>query len=137
MNWGDANYMRVGEPHPVKGGGYIARALPVWKWRRTQGIASFVLDLIQLRKTLIFCYTCEYKMPRRWESRYNYAFVKDFHGDGSACDYCRTQTTINMYCAVDGAYHQEMGKANRSIEETRARERQLYERDKRYFLGIG
>ena len=127
--------MRIGEPHPVKGGGVISRALPLWKWRRPDGLASMVVDLIALRKTLILCHSCEGKMPRRWESRYNYAFVKGFHAEGSACDYCRTQTSANMYCATDGAYHQEMEKARRSVEETHKRERALAERD-RLFVGI-
>jgi hypothetical protein len=128
--------MRINEPVRVKGGGFIARALPLWQWRRTQGIATLVADLIQLRKTLILCHACEHKMPRHWESRYNYAFVKGFHAEGSACDYCRTQTTVNMYCAVDGAYHQEMEQARRSVAETQARERLAYMRNKKYFLGV-
>lgn len=128
--------MRIGEPHQVKGGGVIARALPLFRWRRSDGLASMVRDLIALRKTLILCHSCEGKMPRRWESRYNYAFVKGFHTEGSACDYCRVQTSANMYCASDGAYHQAMEKANKSVEETRARERAAYEKDRRFFLGV-
>ncbi len=128
--------MRINEPHAVKGGGVIARALPFLKWRRPDGLASMVHDLIALRKTLILCHSCEHKMPRRWESRYNYAFVKGFHADGAACDYCRMQTTANMYCAVDGPYHQEMAQARQSVAETRARERALYEKDRRFFLGV-
>ena len=128
--------MRIGEAYPVKGGGVISRALPFWKWRRPDGLASMVRDLIALRKTLILCYSCESKMPRRWESRYNYNFVKGFHAEGSACDYCRAQTPANMYCAVDGAYYGEMEKAQKSVEETKARDRQLYERDKKYLVGI-
>ena len=128
--------MRINELHPVKGGGVIARALPFFKWRRPDGLASMVCDIIALRKTLILCHSCEGKMPRRWESRYNYNFVKGFHAEGSACDYCRAQTPTNMYCAVDGVYHQMMEKARKSVEETKARERGLYEKDRRFFLGV-
>lgn len=127
--------MRIGEFHAIKGGGFLARALPFFRWRRPDGLASMVTDLVALRKTLILCASCEHKMPVRWESRYNYSFVKGFHAEGSACDYCRAQTSVNMYCAVDGAYHQEMSKAQKSVRETRARERASYERDKRFFLG--
>lgn len=128
--------MRIGEPHQVKGGGVIVRALPLFRWRRPDGLASMVRDLIALRKTLILCSSCEHKMPHHWDSRYNYAFVKGFHAEGSACDYCRAQTTANMYCAVDGAYHQALEKARRSVEETRVRERKQYDRDRRFFLGV-
>ena len=128
--------MRIGEPHQVKGGGVIARALPFFKWRRPDGLASMVCDLIALRKTLILCHACAEKMPRHWQSRYNYSFVKGFHAEGSACDYCRALTPVNMYCAVDGAYHQEMHKARKSVEETRARERIAFDKDRRFFLGV-
>ena len=128
--------MRIGEAYSVKGGGIIARALPLFKWRRPDGLASMVRDLIALRKTLILCHSCEGKMPRRWGSLYNYSFVKGFYAEGSACDYCRRQTSANMYCAVDGAFHQEMEKARKSVEEVKARERAAYERDRRFFIGV-
>jgi len=41
-----------------------------------------------------------------------------------------------MYCAVDGAFHQEMEKARKSVEEVKARERAAYERDRRFFIGV-
>lgn len=126
----------MNEPYAVKGGGMIARALPLFKWRRPDGLASMVRDLIALRKTLVLCHACEQKMPWRWESRYNYVFVKGFYAEGVACDYCRAQTSANMYCAVDGAYHQEMESARKSVEATRARERAAYQRDRRFFLGV-
>lgn len=133
---GQWRQLRINEPQQVKGGGVIARALPFWKWRRPDGLATMVRDLIALRKTLVLCHACERKMPRRWTEKYDYAFVKGFHAEGSACDYCRALTSANMYCAVDGAYHQAMERMSRSIEETRARERALYEKDRRYFLGV-
>jgi hypothetical protein len=115
--------------------GWIAKALPFHKWRRPDGLASMVRDLIALRKTLILCATCEHKMPRRWELRYDYALVKGFHAEMAACDYCRNDfTATNMYCAVDGAYHQEMIRAQRSIQETRARERAAMARDRRFLI---
>ena len=128
--------MRIDEPFRVRGGGWIKKAKPFFKWSRPDGLASMVRDLIALRKTLILCTSCEHKMPRKWESRYNYNFVKGFHAEGSACDYCRAQTPVNMWCAVDGLYHQEMEKARKSVEETYARERATYERDRTYFVGV-
>lgn len=128
--------MRIDEPFKVRGGAWVKRALPLFKWRRPDGLASMVRDLIALRKTLVLCHSCEQKMPRRWESRYNYAFVKGFHAEGAACDYCRVQTSANMYCAVDGPYHQEMEQGRRSVAETRARERAAYEKDRKFFLGV-
>src|SRR3990167_60419 len=131
--------MRIGEPYALQGCGALSRALPLWKWRRPDGLASMVRDLISLRKTLILCHSCEGKMPRKWESRYNYALVKGFHAGGTACDYCPQnglQPAVNMWCAVDGLYHQEMEKARKSVEETQARERAAYERDRTYFVGV-
>jgi hypothetical protein len=94
-----------------------------------------VRDLMALRKTLILCASCEHKMPRRWESRYNYALVKGFHAEQAACDYCRDDfTAANMYMAVDGSYHQAMARATRSVRETRARERAAAVRDRRFLL---
>src|SRR3990167_3876040 len=101
--------MRIGEAHSIKGGGVIARARPLWKWHRPDGLASMVRDLIALRKTLILCKSCEHKMPRKWESRYNYALVRGFHAGGTAGVYCPQnglQPAVNMWCAGDGLSHQ-------------------------------
>lgn len=128
---------RVNEPVQVKTG-WIAKALPFHKWRRPDGLASMVRDLIALRKTLILCASCEHKMPRRWEGRYNYQLVKGFHAEQAACDYCRNDwTAANMYCTVDGPYHQAMTRANQSVRETRARERAAAQRDRRFLLNQG
>jgi len=126
--------MKIGEPFKVFGGAAV-RALPLSKWKRPNGRSSFVQDMIELRKTLVLCRFCEFGMPRRWTSRYNYAFVKGFHADGTACDRCRVHAPTNMYCAVDGAYHREIALAQRSVREVKARERAAFDRDRRYFIG--
>lgn len=125
--------MRIGEPFKVLGGAAV-RALPVHKWRRTQGVATFVRDLMALRKTLCLCTACERKMPRQWTRTYNYSYVQGFHAEGAACDYCRQVTTANMYCATDGAYHQQMEKGRQSVMETRRREAALFAKDRRYLM---
>ena len=61
--------MRINEPFQVAGGGWLAKALPLHKWRRKEGLTAMVRDLIALRKTLVLCAGCEYKMPRRWTGR--------------------------------------------------------------------
>ena len=131
--------MRIDEPVQVRGGGWVKKALPFFRWRRPDGLASMVVALIALRKTLLLCPSCEQKMPRCWESRYNYALVKGFHAGGSACDYCPQrglQGSVNMYCAVDGPYHRQIARIEQSRQETMVRERHMYDRDKYYLLGV-
>ncbi len=127
---------RIGEPFGIKGGGSVARALPVWKWKRKQGMATFLRDLIALRKTVCLCKSCEHKMPRRWEGRYNYEFVRGYYAEHAACDWCRLQDSTNMYLAADGKYHQDMTKMNRLVGETQERERQHFLKDSRHFVGV-
>lgn len=125
---------RIGEPVQTKTG-WITRALPFQKWRRPYGLASMIVDRVALRLTLNLCASCEHKMPWKWEDRYNYAFVKGFHAEQVACDYCRDDfTATNMYLAVDGAYHQEMVRSRRSVRETRERERLAAMKDRRFLL---
>lgn len=115
--------------------GWLKKALPLHKWRRTQGMATFLRDLIALRKPIALCASCEAKMPRRWLDSTDYAFVKGFHAEGTACDYCRQLSSANLYHPVDGAYHQEMVAVNRMVEEVQARERALFNKDRRFLLG--
>lgn len=130
---------RIGEPFKVKtkhGPAEVKRSLPVFKWRRTQGMATFVRDLIDLRKPLILCSSCEAKMPRRWESRYNYEFYKGYFAECSACDWCRLRYAANMYLPVEGEYHQERVRVNKLVAEVEERERQLFLKDRRYLIGV-
>lgn len=126
--------MRLSEPFTTASG-YVTKALPLHKWRRKDGLASFVRDLIDLRKTLLLCPSCEQKMPRRWLGQYNYALVTGFHTEDTGCDYCRQLGCPNMYVAQDGKFHQEMVLAERRVRETRQREAEALQRDWRYMVG--
>ena len=126
--------MRLNEPHKLQSGGFFSRALPLFKWRRKDGEASFLWDVMALRKPIALCKGCEHKMPHRWTSRYNYAFVKGFHAELTACDYCRIQGSVNFYHPVDGAYHQEMVRWQRIEAQVAERDRQNFLKDRRYIL---
>ena len=126
---------RIGEPVPIQGGGAIKRGLPLWKWRRKDGLASFLRDLISLRKTIVLCFGCEHKMPRRWTEKYDYALIRGFHGEGAVCDYCRQHNTVNMYQTVMGKYHADWLVSERSVRETRERERAMFMKDRKYLIG--
>lgn len=126
--------MRVNEPFQV-GGGWMAKALPLFKWKRKQGMATFLRDLMDLRKTITLCASCERKMPRRWTEKYNYAFVRGFQVECAACDYCRLPDACNMYQAVDGKYHQDRVRMEQSVRETQEKDRALFLKDRRYFIG--
>lgn len=126
--------MRISEPHKLQSGGFFSRALPLFKWRRKDGEASFLRDLIALRKPVALCKGCEHKMRYRWTSRYNYEFVKGFHAEMTHCDYCRTEGSANFYHPVDGAYHQEMVKWKKIEATVQARDRARLEKDRRYIL---
>ena len=126
--------MRLNEPHKLQSGGFFARALPLFKWPRKNGLATFLNDLIQLRKPIALCKGCEHKMPYYWTSRYNYAFVKGFYAELTACDYCRTQGSVNFYHPVDGAYHQEMVRWQQIEAQVKERDRQNFLKDRRYII---
>jgi hypothetical protein len=121
--------MRIGEALKV-GAGYVTRALPLHKWPRKDGPASFLSDLIALRKSVLLCYSCEQKMGRRWQDRINYGLVKSFHADDGFCDSCRHSTSCNLYIPVEGQYYQDMTFAETCIKQTKERERQTAQRDR-------
>lgn len=126
---------RIGEPVPLQGGGEIKRGWPLWKWRRKEGLATFLRDLIDLRKTIVLCYGCEHKMPRRWTDKYDYALIRGFHGEDAVCDWCRHHNTVNMYQTVIGKYHENMLLMQRSVQETQERERQMFMKDRKFLIG--
>lgn len=128
---------RIHEPFSVRGGAWMAKALPLHKWRRKQGMATFVRDLIDLRKTLVLCGGCERKMPYRWMEKYDYALVRGYNAAEAACDWCRQNNDhCNLYHTTHGKHHERCELAKQSIEETEARERDLYMKDRRYFIGV-
>src|SRR5258707_12680511 len=103
---------------------YVTRALPLHKWKRDGGPASFLAALLALRKTIVLCSVCEKQMGRKWADKINYGIVKSFHADDTHCDKCRNETTCNMYIPVEGSYYQEMTFAEKCVRQTKERERQ-------------
>lgn len=109
----------VGTPH-----GLARHILPFFKWRRPDGRASFFMDRLALRKSLSLCMSCERNvLPRRWELRYDYQKITQFHGDGVGCDYCRDDTTTSLYIPMEGSLAGEYNVMEPSVRNTRARER--------------
>jgi hypothetical protein len=111
----------------------MARALPLTRWRRPDGLSSFVRDMIALRKTLALCHSCEHKMPRNWRAQYDYELITHFHGE-CGCDYCRQTTSVNLYVAGEGAYWSEMYRSSKHVRETQERDRQRQLADPRTIL---
>lgn len=104
------------------------------KWRRKDGLASMVADLIGLRKTLALCRYCsDTKMPRRWKQYYNYEELTTFHGV-SPCDYCRQEKPVSLFLAGEGGYWQQHEYGQRVVAEVQKRERQLLEIDRRFII---
>ncbi len=121
--------MRIGEPVKAAAG-YIAKALPLHKWRRPDGLSSFMADMIGLRHALCLCKSCETKMGNKWLIKYGYTLVKSFHADEQGCDYCRNETSCNLFVATEGNYAKEMTFAEKCVRETQERDRRTAERDK-------
>src|SRR5882762_6737264 len=121
--------MRVGELTKTAAG-YLTKALPLHKWRRNDGLSSFMADMIGLRHALCLCKPCEVKMGRKWLDKYGYTLVKSFHADEQGCDYCRNETSCNLYVAVEGSYAKEMMFSEKCVRETQARDRKNAERDR-------
>lgn len=114
--------------------GWLQKALPLYKWRRKDGLASFLRDRIALRKTLSLCNACLVKMPRTWQQRYNYERVIHFHADDCGCDYCRETTSTTLFVAAEGDYHREWELTHNSVESTIKRDRQNFDKDRRFIL---
>ena len=126
--------MRVSEPIKTAAG-FIARTLPLSKWRRHDGLSSFLADMIALRKTLNLCHSCESaRMPHRWHEHYDYAFVRGFHAEAIACDRCRQDVPTNMYVAMEGNYARQIREEKQAFENIKRSKRALLEKDTRYFL---
>jgi hypothetical protein len=128
--------MRVGEVVKTSSG-WLQKVNPLHKWRRPDGPASFLEDMMQLRKALSLCWSCEHKMPRKWLDKYGYSLVRNFHTEASGCDLCRNVTSTNLYVATEGTYNQEAERMERYVRETRARDKAIAERDPYSRLYIG
>jgi hypothetical protein len=93
------------------------------QWRRPDGPASFFTDRMQLRKSLALCHTCEhFTLPAKWQDRYNYQRVRQFHSDGVGCDYCRADEPTNLYIPIEGTLAAEYRTMEPSVKETKIRE---------------
>lgn len=121
--------MRVGESVKTAAG-YMTKALPLHKWRRPDGLSSFMADMIGLRHALALCKSCEKKMGQKWLDKYGYGLVKSFHADSTNCDYCRQPESCNLFVAVEGNYYKEMTFAEKCVRETQERDRKTAERDR-------
>lgn len=126
--------MRINEPLKTLSG-YVSRALPLHKWRRPDGLTSFLADMVALRKTLSLCYSCEHKMPRAWEDRYNYQRVRQFYAECATCDWCRHPDSTTMFVAVEGRYAQQIRDEKAAFERIRAAERADAQRTRQYLVG--
>jgi hypothetical protein len=105
--------------------GWGAQVLPFFKWRRPDGPASFFTDRLNLRKSLSLCHTCEhFTLPSKWIDRYNYQQVRQFHGDGIGCDYCRAEEPTNLYIPIEGTLAADYRLMEPSVRETKRRERE-------------
>ena len=94
------------------------------EWRRPDGPASFFTDRLNLRKSLALCHTCEvFTLPSKWQDRYSYQIVKQFHGEAVGCDYCRADEPTNLYIPMEGTLAADYNLMEKSIKETRERER--------------
>lgn len=127
--------MRVNEPIKTSKG-WLTKVLPLYKWRRKDGLASFLVDRIALRKTLSLCNGCLVKMPRAWQARYNYERVLGFHTDDCGCDYCRETTSTTLYVAAEGDYHAEWEATHTSVAATVKRDRTSYNKDSRLVVPL-
>jgi hypothetical protein len=83
--------------------------------------ASWVSDMIALRKALQFCTGCEAKMPWRWQTRFEYRAFTAYHGDGQ-CDGCRQDTAVTLYQRTDSPEYAAAERYDRLVQATRARD---------------
>lgn len=75
-----------------------------WRIPRKEGRASFLENMIQLRKTLLLCNFCATsRMPRAWMARSNYEDIPAWHSVGH-CDLCRTYGALTVFVPMEGAY---------------------------------
>lgn len=126
----------TGDPIPILGG-YLRPILPLFKWRRPEGLASFLRDRIALRKSLALCATCERKMPRSWLEQYDYALIRGYHMEDTGCDYCRDiYSTTNLYMPGEGDYYRQWKLGTDSVRETRARDQKRAQEDQRFLVGF-
>jgi hypothetical protein len=70
------------------------------KVRRRIGNASWLSDMVALRKLISVCSRCEYKFPWRWKQKLHYAEFTPFHGEG-LCDGCRHEGVVTLYRSKD------------------------------------
>ena len=125
---------KIGESFRSAAGAVFESVRPLHRWRRKDGLASFLTNMLELRKTISLCHSCERKMPSKWLSRYNYALVYGFSTDSTGCDYCRQVGSTNLYHAVEGPYAQEMERSRIYAQETMKRDRKMFDKDPRWFM---
>jgi hypothetical protein len=113
-----------------------AQQTSIAKWRRRDGQASFLCDLIELHKTLALCNNCaKIKMPRKWQSLYLYEKLTTFHGE-DFCDYCRQEGPISLYMHATDSVWPQMHHSMEVERRVRKRERELWEKNPGHFAGV-
>jgi hypothetical protein len=112
-----------------------ARQVVLAKIRRKDGEASFLADMIALRKVLALCYYCaEHRLPRNWRKLFDYEELKGYHAHGH-CDYKREEGSVGLYMPGDGDYWQMHEKSTKAVDSIQARDQRRYAQDRRYLVG--
>jgi hypothetical protein len=104
------------------------RRIRLWTVRRKMSNASWLEDMIQLKKTLALCKGCTTtKMPWRWEQKLHYAEMKTLHGSGH-CDLCRKEDLVSLYQNTDTAWYEQIERDNHLVAATVARDFRITDR---------
>ena len=113
--------------------GVVGQAINWQKTRRRISGASWLADMSALKKTLALCRTCVWKMPWRWEAKFCYEELRQFHGVG-VCDRCRNELSVALYQSTATDYWVKCERDRRWSAETRARDRAFVVVDRRRVL---
>ena len=117
-------------PFQPKAGTVSGEPINWQKTRRRISGASWLADMSALKKTLALCRTCAWKMPWRWEKKFCYEELRQFHGVG-VCDRCRNEDSVSLYLSTDTDYWAKCERDRRWSAETRARDRRFSIEDRR------
>jgi hypothetical protein len=93
--------MAYSGPIPMIGSTQV-RPAPL-RFKRRRSNAAMVSDYLALRKAVLLCASCAWRMPYRWLSRYTYCKLPGFHGHG-ACTKCQEVQSGDLYLPEDDIY---------------------------------
>lgn len=97
--------------------------------RRMSG-ATWLWDMMNLRKVLQLCSRCQYALPHHWEKKYHYAKWKHFTGI-NPCDYCKNEAVVDLFRSTDDPWYAECERNSRAVSATRARDAAFAVTDRR------